>query len=196
MTPIKRLKTKLTSIADAVRERTDTTDKMSLDEMTEEIEYMPAGEDGNAYILVDEEGNEIPAVLTDEEVDLTATANDIREGAVAVTDDGVVEGTKEIPNYISREGWRLIPNESRFLLPTDGYDYTKLQAIICLYDTSVANSVAAEKVVIDENIYSVRSTEVEATVTKDSNTKSIDFGLINTVGKDCMIRYFTLKEEY
>lgn len=147
------------------------------------------------FILVDERGNEIPAVLTDEEVDLTATPNDIREGVIAVTDDGVVEGTKEIPVYICREGYRVITNGAKFTIPTDGYDYTKLQAMICLYNTSIVNSVAADKVVIDDKVYAVRSTESESTITKDTTTKSIDFGIVNTSGRKCLIRYMTLKED-
>lgn len=52
----------------------------------------PDAED-NAFILVDEAGNELSAVMTEEEVDLTAEANDIRAGKIAVTDDGVIVGT-------------------------------------------------------------------------------------------------------
>ena len=47
----------------------------------------------NTYILVDEQGNELPAVLTEEKVDLTAEASDIRAGKTAVIDDGIVIGT-------------------------------------------------------------------------------------------------------
>lgn len=47
----------------------------------------------DTLILVDENGVEVVAVMTDEEVDLTATANDIRLGVVAVTDEGIVTGT-------------------------------------------------------------------------------------------------------
>lgn len=47
----------------------------------------------NAFILVDEAGNELAAVMTEEEIDLTAEANDIRTGKTAVTDNGVIVGT-------------------------------------------------------------------------------------------------------
>lgn len=50
----------------------------------------------NTFILVDEQGNELAAVLTEEKVDLTATANDIRSGQTAVTDDGVTIGTLNV----------------------------------------------------------------------------------------------------
>lgn len=194
MTLIDQLKTKLTSIADAVRERTDTTDKMSLDEMTEEIEYMPTGEDGNAYILVDEDGNEIPAVLTDEEVDLTATANDIREGAVAVTDDGVITGKKEIPSYHTFEGYRVVTNGSDFTIPHEKYDYTKFQAIICAFNTSLMDSVAAKKIAVYDKVYNVDSTESLSSITKDDGW--IDLGIINDSGRTCILRYFMYKEIY
>lgn len=86
---------KLKAIADAVREVTGSTGLLTLDEMAEMIRSIEPGVvtyDANTYILVDQDGNEIPAVLTDEEVDLTATAKDIRAGMTAVTDEGVVEG--------------------------------------------------------------------------------------------------------
>ena len=45
------------------------------------------------YVLVDEEGNEYPAVVMDEEITLTASADDIRVGKTAITKDGVTVGT-------------------------------------------------------------------------------------------------------
>lgn len=196
MTPIEQLKAKLTSIADSIRERTGETDKLTLDQMPAEIEYMPAGDDGEAYILVDENGNEIPAVLTEEEVDLTATANDIREGVIAVTDDGVIEGTKEIPSYHTTEGFKLIPvGEAYQLTAIPRYDYTKLQAICCVYNSTLSNSVAAEKVSINGLVYAVGSAEVLATVTLNPADEAIVFGVMNNGDKPIVIRYFTYKEE-
>jgi hypothetical protein len=147
------------------------------------------------FILVDDYGNEIPAVLTDEEVDLTATANDIRLGTLAVTDEGVVEGTKEIPTYISREGFRVITNGSNCTLAIDGYDYTKLQAIFCTFNTTVSNSVAADRIALNDNVYPVMSVDSESIIRKDLENKKIDFGIANSTGKPYLIRYFTFKEE-
>jgi hypothetical protein len=91
---------KIKAIGDAIRNRTGITDLMTLDEMAETIEHMESGPttyDAYTYIIVDENGYEIPAVLTEEEVVLTATAaNDIRIGKTAVTEEGVVVGQKEI----------------------------------------------------------------------------------------------------
>ena len=47
------------------------------------------------YILRTEDGQEIPAVLTEELVDLTATADDIRKGKIAVTNEGITIGRGE-----------------------------------------------------------------------------------------------------
>lgn len=196
MTAIDRLRAKLTSIADSIRERTGETDKLTLDEMSEEIVYMAVGDDGETYILVDEYGNEVPAVLTEEEVDLTATANDIREGAIAVTDDGVIEGTKEIPTYNTAEGYRIVTDGSPFFIPHGYYDYTKLQVIICAFNTSLADSVAAKKVVIYDTVYDVNSTDQLASVTKDSENGWIDLGITNDSGEIYILRYFMYKEIY
>lgn len=153
-------------------------------------------DDTSTYLLVDENGNEIPAVLVDEPVTLTATANDIRLGTTAVTGDGVIEGTKEIPSYHTTFGSKAIENGSRFVLSMKHYDYTKLQAIICSFNKSLNNSVAAEKVVIDNKIYSVRSIESESYVGIDDEKYCVDFGIVNNSGKPCVLRYSSYKEIY
>ena len=189
---------KLKAIADAIRGRTGTTGELTLDEMAEMINSMEvdSGDDVNTYILVDENGYEVPAVLVDEPVTLTATPNDIRIGTTAVTEEGVVTGEKEIPAYHMTEGFKGIPNGSAFVLPLPHYDYTKLQAIICLFNTSLTDSVAAERVAIEDNVYPVQSTVPEAQIVIDNDNKRIDFGITNTSGKMCLIRYITYKEIY
>ena len=189
---------KLKAIGDAIRGRTGTTGELTLDEMAEMINSMEvdSGDDVNTYILVDENGYEVPAVLVDEPVTLTATPNDIRIGTTAVTEEGVVTGEKEIPAYHTTAGFKVIPNGSAFVLPLPHYDYTKLQAIICLFNTSLTDSVAAERVAIEDNVYPVQSTVPEAQIVIDNDNKRIDFGITNTSGKMCLIRYFTYKEIY
>lgn len=192
MTPINRLRAHLTSIADAIRDRTGDTEKLALAQMPAEIEYMPAGDDGETYILVDENGNEIAAVLTEEEVDLTATANDIREGVLAVTDDGIIEGTKEIPPYITTEGMVAVLAGKEFAIKSirENALFTKLQALFC------TNSVVTDKVCINTKVYPVNSKEVLSTVTVDTENQIIDFGIINDGTSLYMIRYITYREEY
>lgn len=186
---------KLKAIADAIRARTGGTEPLSLDEMAEAIESMEVsgGDDTNAYILVDENGYEVPAVLVDEPVMLTANAvTDIRKGMTAVTDEGVVTGEKEIPAYYTMEGMRVITAGKAFSLEKMGKDaaFTKMQALLCM------NSVATDKVSINAKVYAVNSTEVLSEVVVDTTANTIDFGITNDSGKPYVIRYFTYREEY
>ena len=151
----------------------------------------------DTYVLVDENGNELVAFLTDEEVKLTASEKtDIRTGTTAITDKGIVTGEKEIPAYNTLEGYKLIPNGSSFVLHIQHYDYTKLQAILCPFNINESKSVGAEKVVINDNVYPVRSTEAESIISKHANPNRVDFGITNSSGAPWIIRYFTYKEIY
>lgn len=193
---------KIKAIADAIREKTGSTGLLTLDEMAEMIEFMDtsgSGEIPTTYILVDEDGYEIPAVLTEEEVELTADpVTDIRVGMTAVTEEGVVTGQKEIPAYIATEGSKLITAGSKFLLPipNGNYSYTKLQAIFCPYANSLTSSVAAKKVAIDGKVYPVDSTIPDATITLNSDDELVDFGITNDSGSPYLIRYFSYREVY
>lgn len=152
--------------------------------------------DSKTYILVTPDGQEIPAVMVEELTVFDATANDIRKGKVAATNQGVTTGTKIIPSYYTYTGWRAVPNKGAFVLPNSNYDYTKLQAIICPFNVSEKNSVSAEKVTINDVVYDVLSTDPISNVTKDSDNTRIDFGIINDSGKPYLIRYIMYKEIY
>ena len=144
------------------------------------------------------DGQEIQAVLVDSETVFTATVNDIREGKTAATDLGVVTGTKVIPAYHTTEGYHVImPNTSMSIPFTDDrgyYDYTRFQAIVCAFNTTLSDSVSAEKVVINDNVYNVGSTDSLAIVNKSSDSKAIDLSMINENDTPCIIRFFTYKE--
>lgn len=150
------------------------------------------------YILLDEEGNEYPAVVVEEETVFDATANDIREGKVAATEDGVTVGTKEIPACITTEGTKVIRAGQPVVVdPGNGkHEYTKLLAVICAFNTSPSDSVAVEKSCINDSIYLVNSTEVLSTVTVDNDAENINLGITNDGNKPVIIRYITYKEEY
>lgn len=151
-----------------------------------------------SYILETEDGQEIPAVLTSQEVVFTATPNDIREGKVAATGNGVVTGEKVIPSYQTCQGSKVVlPGETLSitnLTANNNYDYTKLQVIVCLYNTTLSDSVAAEVVAIDDGVFNVRSIDSISNVKKDHKNKSIELGITNNFEVPCVIRYFTYKE--
>ena len=187
--------TTLKGLADAVRSVNGTDETYTPEELIEEVATIL---ESGLYLLVDEAGNEFPATFVEEEVVLTATENDIRLGTTAVTEEGVIEGSKEIPSYHTREGYKLVTDGSKFVLtiPAGGHDYTKLQAIFCPFDTSIDGSVAAERVAIEDHVYPVQSTVSESDVSIVSDPDGIDFGITNTSGKTYLIRYFTYKEIY
>lgn len=150
-----------------------------------------------SFILETEDGKEIPAVLTDQEVVFDATKNDIRIGKTAASDLGVVTGEKVIPAYHTNEGYKFIRPGSKFTIPLKSmklYEYTKLQAIICPYNDTISKSVSAEKVVIDDNVYEVNSDTSISVISTDEYEESIDLGIVNNTEKPYIIRFITYKE--
>lgn len=150
-------------------------------------------------VLEDENGNRVVAVLVDQEVDFTATANDIRKGMIAATDDGVTVGEKFIPTYLTSEGTKKVMPGEEFsirLPDNDLYDYTRFQALICPYNTSILDSVSCEKVVINDNLYDVLSTDSIQKIFTNSEEQTIELGITNTSDLPYLIRYFTYKEVY
>ena len=141
---------------------------------------------------------EIMAVVVDEETIFDADVNDVRAGKVFATNNGVKVGTKNIPAYNTCVGYRIIAPNEEFkivLSASDLYDYTKLQCIICPFNTSISDSVAADRVVIDNNLYEVNSSTVLSEVTKDATEKAIKLGITNDSSSSYIIRLFTYKEE-
>lgn len=151
-------------------------------------------------ILEDADGVQLTGVVVGSEVVFTADASsDIREGKVAATDAGVVTGSAIIPNYETITGQKIIRAGSVFKLTLsqrDAYDYTELQCIICPFNSSIDDSVAAEMVIIGDCIYNANSTTLVATVLKNPDDKSIDFNLTNTSDVSYIVRFFTYKELY
>ena len=141
---------------------------------------------------------EIMAVVVDEETIFDADVNDVRAGKVFATNNGVKVGTKNIPAYNTCAGYRIIAPNEEFkivLSASDLYDYTNLQCIICPFNTSISDSVAADRVVIDGNLYEVNSSTVLSEVTKDATEKAIKLGITNDSSSSSIIRLFTYKEE-
>lgn len=184
----------LEGLGDSIRSVTGSTKKFTPDEMIEEVKNIL---DATTFILVDTDGNEYPAVYVDSDTVCTATANDIRKGSVAITPEGVIEGTKEIPNYRAEEGITFIDPKSTLDIAvfSDMCEYTVLQAIICAYNTTVDDSVSAEKVVIDDAVYNVNSTTVLTKVSIDPEAQTIKLGITNNDEKVLIIRYMIIKED-
>ena len=154
---------------------------------------------GKTLIITDENGVELTGVITEKEVVFTANAaTDIREGKVAATGEGIVTGSKVIPSYHTTEGVQVAQNGSVLkitsLKKSKLYEFTKLQSIICDFNTSLADSVSASKVSIGDNVYTVQSTEALSAITINDTDQTIEFGVTNNTGKPQVIRFITYKE--
>lgn len=151
------------------------------------------------YILTDENGTEMATgVVVGEKTVFTATDNDVRQGLVYAGDEGVSTGTKDIPIYRTVQGLVIInPNENFSILldKYEQYNYTKLQCMISKFNTTLENSVAVDRVVIDDSVFATGSTTVLASVTKNQITKSIDLNITNNTSNKYVLRYFTYREE-
>ena len=156
-------------------------------------DYVP-----KTYIFTDENGNEFLGTLVSQETIFDATENDVRAGKTFASYFGAKTGTKLIPSYVTQEGYAFVTANSQFVIKMleELHDYTKLQVLICPYNASIAKSVATEKVVINDGVYAVNSTELLATVTKDSENQHINLGITNDSGNLYLMRYFTYKEIY
>ena len=67
--------------------------------------------------------------------------------------------------------------------------------MISKFDTSVKNSVAVDRVVIDDFVYAVNSTNALSSVTKNQETKTVNLNITNETSDTFLLRYFTFREE-
>lgn len=184
----------LKGLADALRKVTGETRSYTPSEMIDAVtNIMETG----TYILVDENGTEVPAVFVDNETVFTATANDIRIGTTAVTEAGVTVGEKEIPTYRATEGHVMIePGQYiEIRMFSDMCQYTTMQGVLCAYNTTVDDSLSVEKVAMNDAVYAVRSTAVLANVDVDVNTQTIKLGMTNDDTYPLIVRFMIIKED-
>ena len=150
------------------------------------------------YILTDENGNEMATgVIVGEKTVFDATPEDVRVDKVFASDEGVLTGI-DTKTYRTTFGRKSILNGESFSIELDDYDrynYTKFTAMIAPFNTTESDSVAANKVSINDAVYTVNSTTKLSDVTKNTSTKSIDLNIVNNTGSTCVIHYSTYKEE-
>ena len=144
-------------------------------------------------VTLDGENKAYAQLHGEEEITLTATANDIRINTSAITDEGYTEGTKEIPAYISQTGKKFVLAGKEATLTIPKHNYSQLQATISHFNTTVDDSVEVVMVTIDDSVYEAKSTNKLADITVDDATMTINFGV--TVDQKSVLRYFTMKEE-
>lgn len=192
----------LTQLVNSKKNLSDTLvskgEEASVNEPFDDLVQKAADYIPKSYIFVDENGNEIAGVLVSQETVFDATENDVREGKTFASEVGVKTGTKFIPSYNTVSGKRKIASGQSLVIPLYDTlilsDYTELQVIICEYNNTVAESVAAINVVIDNKVYTVGETNVVAEVLKDTENNKINLGITNESENACLIRYLLYKE--
>lgn len=146
--------------------------------------------------LSDEDGNTVVGVITGSKVIFTAEPSDIKVSKIAATDVGIIEGT-DTKTYRTTQGIVFIPAGAEFKIKLDKYnryDYTEFQAMTMPYNSSISNSVAVDRAVIEDKVYNVGSTEIISSILKDDENKYVSLGITNG-STPAIIRYFTYQEE-
>lgn len=153
---------------------------------------------GRTMVLQDESGNELAiGVVIDQEKKFDAKVTDVRINKNFVNDEGALIGENTI-TYRTEQGYRLISPNQDFVLPLkqyNHYNYTKLQCMFAPFNTSINDSMAVDKIVLNDSVFSVNSAEEIASVTKDDDAKSINFNITNTSESIYLIYYFTYCQE-
>ena len=149
----------------------------------------------NTYVITNADGTQRAYAVKSSEtpVTLTATANDIRLGTTAVTNEGYTEGKKDIPAYQTRAGRKIIQAGEKVTLDLVDYDYTKIQATLATYNESITQSTTVVSVTVDNTIYAVGTTTKQADITKNDSLQTVDFGI--TADVKSVLRYFIMREE-
>lgn len=154
---------------------------------------------GKTFIITDVDGNELTGVVVDQETVFTASDNDVREGMIYASDEGVSIGTKNIPIYRTSAGMQVIIPNSNFSIPMpeyNSYDYTVLQCMISLMDfDNIDNSINTSMIVLNDGVYEVNSVNKLANISKNISTQSIDLNISNDSENYYIIHYFTYREE-
>ena len=136
---------------------------------------------GNTFILQDESGNELATgVVTEQEQVFDATVADVKVGKTFASDDGVKVGEDTKTYRTEHASYLILPNES-FSIPLEKYEqynYTKFQAMISIFNTTVSDSVSVTKVSLYDSVYDMNSSSKLSDVTKNMKTKCIDLNIM------------------
>lgn len=147
------------------------------------------------FVFQDKDGNEIAlGVVTDQEQIFDATDNDVREGIVYASENGVSTGTKIIPVYYAGYGEKIVLANEEAIITTPEYNYDNLMVIISTYSTSLSQSFVSTYVSIYNAMYPIGSDTKISDIIIDKENGKINLGI--TVDEKSVLRYFIIREEY
>lgn len=147
--------------------------------------------------IVDGNGNTLVGTVTDSAVVFDATREDVKVGKVFASNDGVQEGIDTKTYRTTQASRAILPGESFSipLLSYEMYNYTKFQAMVAKFNTTISDSISVSKIVFKDSVYNVNSTTKLSSVTKNTTTKSIDLNITNSTSDTYVIHYSTYKED-
>lgn len=147
--------------------------------------------------ITDENGNTVIGAVTDSAINLDATRNDVKIGKKFASNDGISEGT-DTKTYRTTYGVKgILPGESFTILldKYDSYDYTRFQAVIAEFNTTLSDSTSVVQTALNDVVYNVNSATKVSDVSKNLLTKSIDLNITNNTDNTYVIHYMTYREE-
>lgn len=147
----------------------------------------------NTYVIEDIDGNQYTGVSVDKYTLFTATDNDVREGAVYASDGGISTGTKFIPPYYVRCGYKYVSAGKEANISCPEYDYQNIIVTIATYNTNWQQSTILKYVSIDNSLYNVVDNTKVSDITVDYENERINLGI--TVNEKSVLRYFIVREE-
>lgn len=150
-----------------------------------------------SFVLEAEDGTSFVGVTVGEETVFNATPLDVKINKTFAGEDGVQTGENTI-TYRTRMATRTILPGEEFSIPLEmyeHYDYTQFQGIIVLFNEEYGDSAKTLGITIDDNLFSTETSMKLANITKNLDTKSIDFNITNNSENTYSIRYFTYREE-
>lgn len=147
--------------------------------------------------ITDNNGNTFIGTVTDSEVIFDATRDDVKIGKTFASNDGVQEGIDTRTYRTCIKNWLIFPGENYSISLSDynRYDYTGFNAMIAKFNSTIVDSTAVEKVVLNDCVYNVNSTSILSTITKNQETKSVDFNITNNTDYTYVVYVSTYKEE-
>ena len=152
---------------------------------------------GKTVEIISDDGVDLMGVVVDQEQILDAKPSDVRIGKKVVSDSGVIEGTNTITYRTTILSELILPGETlRIYLPQfNRYDYTKIQCIVTLFETSYTDNAISKYITIGDNVFSVDTHNKVSSITKNEIDKTIELNITNNSEDVYEIFFATYREE-
>lgn len=143
-------------------------------------------------VTVDGEKKAFAQLVGEQKVKLTATANDVRLGTSVISNEGYMEGVKDIPGYFVSYGHKAVTSGSKITIPLES-GFKTLMVTVAPYNTSISASTSVKYVSVDSAMYTANSATKLSDISVDTDNDQINLGI--TADAMSILRYFVVREE-